>query len=234
MNTRIAWILAAGMIAASFVFGVLFFASRHQQDTVRVVGMASLPFEADVVKWTISYQVRTSIDDLAGGYAKINALNENFRTVWTAQNIKADDVTFQPVSVDKQYAEYGKIVGNKLNQRIVIVSKDLDSIEKLAINPVPFISKNIAFEESNLEYFSNQLPDLKKQLLAMATKDARERSDEIVKGTGRSIAKLVSARAGVFQITEPFSNDVSDYGINSSSTRKKDIRVTVNAEFAIK
>jgi uncharacterized protein len=234
MNDRTAKILAAALVLASLVLGWSIYSTRKTQDTVRVVGMASQPFTADIVKWTVSYQARTSLDDLAQGYAKINTLNENFRTVWNSLDIKADDPTFQPVAIDKQYAEYGKIVGNTLNQRIVIISHDLDAIEKLAVNPAPFIGKNIAFETSSLEYYSEKLPDLKKQLLAAAAKDARDRSDELVKGSGRKIGKLVSARAGVFQITEPYSNDVSDYGINSNSSRKKDIRVTVNAEFSVR
>ncbi|MCL7972923.1 MAG: SIMPL domain-containing protein, partial [marine benthic group bacterium] len=47
------------------------------------------------------------------------------------------------------------------------------------------------------------------------------------------IEAIASARAGVFQITEPFSTDVAAYGIYDTSSRKKEIRVTVHAVFVI-
>jgi hypothetical protein len=38
----------------------------------------------------------------------------------------------------------------------------------------------------------------------------------------------------VFQITEPYSTEVSSLGIYDTSTRKKQISVTASAVFAIK
>jgi hypothetical protein len=37
----------------------------------------------------------------------------------------------------------------------------------------------------------------------------------------------------VFQITEPFSTEVTDYGVHSTSTRSKEITVTVHATFSV-
>ena len=43
----------------------------------------------------------------------------------------------------------------------------------------------------------------------------------------------MAARAGVFQITEPYSTEVSDYGVHNTSTRVKEITVTVHATFLL-
>ncbi|WP_232502671.1 hypothetical protein [Candidatus Cloacimonas acidaminovorans] len=48
------------------------------------------------------------------------------------------------------------------------------------------------------------------------------------------MGKLREARAGVFQITEPYSTEVSDYGIYNTSTRSKSISVTLTAIFKLK
>lgn len=63
--------------------------------------------------------------------------------------------------------------------------------------------------------------------------DTRRRAEEIAKNSGMSIEKMVSARAGVFQITEPYSTEVTDYGVYSTSTREKDVTVTVTASFVV-
>jgi len=40
-------------------------------------------------------------------------------------------------------------------------------------------------------------------------------------------------KAGVFQIIEPYSTEVESYGMYNTSSRKKDITVTVHAQFLI-
>jgi hypothetical protein len=44
---------------------------------------------------------------------------------------------------------------------------------------------------------------------------------------------MISAKAGVFQIIEPYSTEVESYGMYNTSSRKKDITVTVHAQFLI-
>jgi len=45
---------------------------------------------------------------------------------------------------------------------------------------------------------------------------------------------MKEAKAGVFQITEPYSTDVADYGYYNTSTRSKSISVTLTAVFKLK
>jgi hypothetical protein len=74
---------------------------------------------------------------------------------------------------------------------------------------------------------------LKKELLGKAIINAKERATEILNASGNSVGKLLSARSGVFQITEPLSTEVAGYGLHSTSTKKKNIKVTVSAELNI-
>jgi hypothetical protein len=156
-----------------------------------------------------------------------------FKEVWESKGVAVSELNIQPVQVQKHYGEYGKIVGHILQQNLYIISQEIDAVEKIAVNPVAFTRKGLAFEYSNIEYFSSRLPELKKQLLAEATRNARERAEEIVGATDTSIKKMRSARAGVFQITEPFSTDVAGYGIHNTATRRKNIKVTVTAVFSV-
>ncbi|HPV64673.1 MAG TPA: SIMPL domain-containing protein, partial [Candidatus Cloacimonas sp.] len=58
---------------------------------------------------------------------------------------------------------------------------------------------------------------------------------EEISGSGNTkLGKLREARAGVFQITEPYSTEVSDYGFYNTSTRSKSISVTLTAIFKLK
>src|SRR5690606_25865013 len=74
---------------------------------------------------------------------------------------------------------------------------------------------------------------LKHNLLASATRDALRRAGEIAGSAGREVGSIVSARAVVFQINEPYSNEVSAYGMYNTRTREKQITVTVHSTFVL-
>lgn len=234
MNLRIANVLAISIIISALILGSFFYAARMEKNTVRVVGYATNDFEADIIKWTFNISVNVALNGLENGYKTIHQKLNKFEKIWKEQNIETSEFNVNPVNVNHQYGEYGKVTGYNLSQRIYLISTNLDNVEKLAINPAIFVQNGITFEYSNIEYFSSKLPEIKQQLLAKATLDARKRAEEIIGVTNSKIIKLKSARAGVFQITEPFSTDVAGYGIYQTSTRNKTIKVTVTAEFVIR
>ncbi|ABB16247.1 conserved domain protein [Carboxydothermus hydrogenoformans Z-2901] len=70
-------------------------------------------------------------------------------------------------------------------------------------------------------------------MLGLATKDAMQRAEQIAKFTGVKVGKLRSSKMGVFQITAPYSTDVSDMGIFDTSSIEKEITAVVTCEFEI-
>ncbi|MDZ4121536.1 MAG: SIMPL domain-containing protein, partial [Candidatus Cloacimonadaceae bacterium] len=148
--------------------------------------------------------------------------------------MKEADIEIQPVASAPVYENYGRISSYNLNQNVFVLSHDLQKIEDLALNPEFFASRGILIERSSLDYLYTQLPELKKQLLAEATEDAVARATEISNAAKTKLGKMREARAGVFQITEPYSTDVSDYGIYSTRTKRKSISVTLTAVFYLK
>jgi uncharacterized protein len=83
-------------------------------------------------------------------------------------------------------------------------------------------------------YFYTKIADLKIDMLALATKDARNRAGKIAENAGSKLGELKSAKMGVFQITPINSNEVSDYGINDTSSIEKEIMSVVNCVFSSK
>jgi uncharacterized protein len=76
--------------------------------------------------------------------------------------------------------------------------------------------------------------DAKLDALAAATEDARRRAEILVKGLGGKLGSMRSTSLGVYQITPRDSTDVSDYGINDTSSREKDVNAVVTATFAVR
>ena len=81
---------------------------------------------------------------------------------------------------------------------------------------------------------AHELPSLRPELLATATKDAQRRGRVLVESTGGHLGKLRNVDVGVFQVTSPNSTDVSDYGEYDTSTIQKDVTAVVDVTFALK
>jgi hypothetical protein len=226
-------VLALGIVVAATIFGVFFHASRTEDRSVRVVGAATQRFSSDIVKWRITINRTVSPAERNGGYDRIREDLRLVRETLAARGIADSAVSIQPVNAYPTMGQQGNVTGYSINQSLFVISSLVEEIEALALNPAVLVEKGVLLQSSNLEYHSTRLSDLKRILLAEATKDARRRADEIAANAGMAVAHLLSARAGVFQINEPYSTEVSDYGIFNPSSKTKDITVTVNATFAL-
>jgi uncharacterized protein len=233
MKNSWAFILGFSIIIASGIFGWCFIHSRQAQQTVRVVGYGTREFDSNIVKWSVSFSERIPLDGTREGYLIIADKLERFQNLWEKTGIPSSEFKIFPVEMNREYGQNGHI-GYTLNQRIYIVSNEIEKVEQLAVDPKLFVESGLTFDNSTMEFFSSEIEEIKKQLLGDATKNAYERAEEIVNPTRMKVDKLISARAGVFQITEPFSTEVAGYGIHNTSSPRKNIKVTVSAEFTLK
>lgn len=226
-------ILGVSLIISSAVFGVFFYRSRLPEKTVRVVGAATRRFQSDVVKWRVTLNRNTGLNDVKSGYDLINRDCQTFVSLMTANGIAAKDISVQPINTNQMMNQNGP-TGYNIQQSIYLVSHDIATVERLALNPATLSDRGVILQSSSLEYYFSKLPEIKKQMLAAATRDARSRAVEIARSTGDRIGKIESARVGVFQITEPYSTEVADYGVYNTSTKVKDITVTMNVVFTLR
>lgn len=234
MRTKGIIIFSIGILLAALVLGIFFYNSRKPQNTIRVTGYATKRFESDILKWSLSIVRPSGLNDIKTGYQAIKQDVEFLTSELKKIGINENEITVQPVSNQPQYNRDGVISGYSVRQNLFIISNNLDALEKLARNPDFIYNKGIILESSYIEYNYSKISELKKELLAQATIDAKSRSEEIAKSANSKLGKMTSARQGVFQITEPNSNEVSDYGIYSTATKTKDITVTVSTTFIIK
>ena len=232
MKTSWAFILGISVIIAFGILGWSFIHSRQVQQTVRVVGYGTREFDSNIVKWSVSFSERVPLGGTREGYVTMADKLGNFQNLWEQTGIQTSEFKVFPVEVNREYGQAGH-VGYTLNQRIYIISDELKKVEQLAIDPKLFVESGLTFDNSTMEFFSSEIEEIKKQLLGDATKNAFERAEEIASPTNMNVGKLISARAGVFQITEPYSTEVAGYGIHNTSSPRKNIKVTVSAEFTL-
>nr|MDK2850976.1 uncharacterized protein [Candidatus Cloacimonadota bacterium] len=227
-------VLGVAFLIGISIFAMAFWQSRRPETSLRVVGYASKLFESDLVKWNVSLQKNVSAAELSRGYRDMNSDIMAFKSYLIEQGLAEKDISIQPASSYQRFDNNGNMTGYNINQSIFVLSQELDLVEDLALNSDFFADRSIVLNNSRLEYLYTKLPVLKKELLAAATEDALARAFEIASSAGTGLGKLREARAGVFQITEPYSTDVSDYGIYNTSTRQKSISVTLTGYFGLR
>jgi len=233
MKTTQAVILGISIVIASVLFGVFFYAARSSHDTINVVGAATKRFDSDIVKWRITLSRTSDEKTLAAGYKMLQADVETLRNLLMAKKIGENDILLQPINSDRVYGPQGQTSMFNVQQTLIVITSDIATVEELALNPAELAETGVILQNSYLEYLNSKLADLKMELLSEATKDARRRAEEIAKNSGAMLGPVSSLRAGVFQINEPYSNEVSDYGMYNTQAKVKDITVTVRAEFRI-
>ena len=228
-----ALVLALGLVAAATAFGLFFYNARDSRDTVQVVGAATQQFEADVAKWRLGLTRSVPLGGVREGYSRLDADVQQLLTQLRTSGITDDAITLQPPTSSGRYDQNGRITGYEVSQNLYVVVPDVDAIEAFALRPGELSTGGASLQYSQIEYYYDDLATLKRSLLAQATEDARQRAGEIAGSGGGMIDQMVAARAGVFQITEPYSTEVSSYGIHSTATRQQEITVTVHATFTV-
>jgi hypothetical protein len=234
MKTGHVVLLGVSLIVAALVFGIFFYNARSSDHTINVVGMATKRFDSDIVKWRITIGRNTGLNDISNGYLFVQNDLQFLKKLFTEKGLQPKELTIQPINTLSNYSREGQISGYNLQQGVFVITSNIAAVEDLALNPAALIDKGVILQNSNLEYFYSKLSDIKMELLAEATKDAQKRAFEIAQNSNIHLGNVTSLRAGVFQITEPFSTEVSDYGMYNTQTKQKDITVTVRASFKIR
>lgn len=234
MTNKASLILALALLGAAAIAGKFHYESRQMDETIRVVGAATQSITSDIIKWRVSLARSVAENELSSGYALIRQDVETVTTRLRESGIEEGGISIQSVNTYPMFDRNGQRSGYNVNQQILIISHNVEQIEALAFDPGRILSGGIRLENSYVEYFSSDLANIKRNLLRAAVEDARRRAEEIAVGGGVTITTLASASVGVFQITEPFSTEISDYGMHSTSTRQKDIAVTVRATYRLR
>jgi len=232
--TRSWGILSLTIVISVTIFGLFLTQSRLPQTSLRVVGYASKLFDSDLVKWNLNIQMNTQVANLHSSTIRLNRDMLDFKAYLVAQGIPDTSITILPATTHPVYEYGGRITGYTVNRNLMIISTDLDRIGTIALEQDFLSQRGLILANSNLSYLYTKLPELKQELLAEATRDAVSRAHEITGAAGTRPGKLMEARAGIFQITEPYSPEVSDYGIFNTTTRQKSISVTLHASFSLR
>ncbi|HOW87427.1 MAG TPA: SIMPL domain-containing protein [Candidatus Omnitrophota bacterium] len=206
-------------------------------EMIGVTGSAERKILSDEIVWLGGFSRRAA--DLKTAYGLLKDDLELVKKYLSDQGVKDNEIAVQQAATKILYRKNEK--GNDTNdieaylvsQNIEVKSKDVEKIAGISRGSTELIDQGVEFISYAPEFFYTRLSELKHELLAEATQDAKRRAERMLAATGNKAGSMRSARSGVFQITPENSTEVSDWGSNDTSALRKKVTAVVRVDFSI-
>jgi len=242
-STRVyvAAILGAAAIACSFLVsraGVEAFLIKHGEKRVTVTGSATRRIKSDFVVWRAT--VKSQAPEMAQAYKKLAADVPEVVAFVKAHGVDEKQIKVAAATIeeihprDKEGHEQPEVTSAFVTQETIEVSStDIDKVEQISREATKLIDRGVYITSDAPLYIYTKLGELKVEMLAEASKDARDRASQIASHAGSRVTSLIVARMGVMQVNPAYSTSVSAEGNNDKSSLEKDALAIVTASFAV-
>ncbi|MCT4632277.1 MAG: SIMPL domain-containing protein [Firmicutes bacterium] len=237
INPITAIIIGLSLILSTFIAmdGIK---SIKTDNTLVVKGSSSFEIKSDIGIW--EGQIYAENKDRRLAFLELENQEKMTIDFLETLGIKKEQIAFSPIgtttyNVILENGTYTNIIDRyKLYKNIKIQSNNVELIDKIYKESTNLISDGVMIQSYNPTYYYTGLADLKADAINKATKDAKERAEKMLEATGNKLGNLKSAKVGIFQITPQYSTEISDYGINDTSSIYKVINSVVTCTFEIK
>lgn len=200
-------IISAAILAVSICVlglcvkaGIDNFAFRDRVVTVR--GLAERTVEADYVTWPMSYSIAGN--DLPELYNRMQGCNDIVVKFLTANGIAADEISVNPPDL---YNSEGNVYGGdrakfqyNLTVTITVATKKVAKVRELLNRQSELLKQGVAASNNYINYQFTALNSIKPEMIAEATKNAREAADRFAQDSDSRVGKIKTATQGQFSI----------------------------------
>jgi hypothetical protein len=240
-NFRAGIALSISLVLSTIIGSSVFLKAKKLTQAVQVTGSAKTRIKSDLIVWNASVTVEGAV--LSDAYHRLDKNVESARAFLVSKGISADQIQTSAVQAtpirkgkqpnSDQDSQVGQITGYQLKQSLEIRSADVDKVSAVSRQVTELINQGIFLESDAPQYLYTKLADTKIAILGAAAQDALARAKQIAAATGSSVGEIRSADMGVLQITPADSSDVSEEGVNDTTSLEKDITAVVHMTFAL-
>lgn len=227
--------LAVAAVWIGQIFATTIHDAKHTADTISITGSARKPISSNLVQWSLRVdgKAATPVEAARRSRRASSAVLAYLR----GAGIQADAISPEVVQSDVLVFRVNKHLTRTtydVSQGFDVSTPQSDIVQAAAIRLGSLLEQGIEVSAQPLAFISTDLEEAKLEALSAATAEARRRAGILVQGLGGKLGKMRASSLGVYQITPRNSTDVSDYGINDTSSRLKDVTAVVSATFAVR
>lgn len=236
--------LAAGLVLSSLVLTRTWL-KVADAESISVTGSARRNVQSDLVVWrgTITVESATLLE----AQALLARQESTTRDFLAAQGVT--NTHFHPIAIQRIQVRAGRQTADggggdddgteapssrfRLGRTVEVRSGDIDTVLAMDAKAPQLVTQGIEFTAGSPEFIWTKAGEAKIEMLADASRDALARAEQIVSPGGRRIARMRSAKMGVFQITPLHSTQNTWDGMNDTTSREKTVTAVVNATYAL-
>ena len=234
--TLIAIIVSVAIALSGYFVGHGFFRGRAAERYVTVKGISERDATADVALWPINF-VATD-DNLSLAQAKIKKSHEQVTAFLERHDVGAQETEVQRLEVTDVMANAyrsGPMESRYIIEQTVMVrSDDPEKISRASQAVGELVDAGVVlssrgYPSSGPTYLFTKLSDLKPEMIAEATANARRAAEQFAKDSGSTLGKIRRANQGVFEI---LARDRAP-GISEEGQMQKTVRVVSTIEYSL-
>ena len=201
-----ATVLSLGLVVLGiFIYsGFNSFANKDRQVVVR--GLAEKEVMANKVTWPLV--IKTVGNDLQQVYEQLTKTNETVIKFLQDNGINENEISLSAPSVwDKDAQTYNSNVYYRYNvtQVITVTSEQVEAINELIQRQGDLLKLGVALSEDyqyNTTYEYTLLNEIKPEMIAEATRNAREAANKFAEDSQSELGPISSATQGQFSIND--------------------------------
>lgn len=176
--------------------------------TVDVRGLAEREVPANHVTWPIVYKLTGN--DLPAVYDNISSTNASIVKFLTENGLNESEISVSAPKMDDNSESYNYKPGitprYSIMSIITVSSDQVDKVRGLILRQGDLLSMGIPIQAQDyahsINYEFTGLNDIKPEMIAEATRNAREAAMKFADDSGSDIGKIKTARQGQFSIED--------------------------------
>lgn len=229
-NSKNGILLAFAVVISSIIlaFGLSNIITPERSVSVR--GLAEKEVDADLAVWNLSFS--TGDNNLASLQKSIISKTEIVKSYLKEHGLDENDFTVQPASITdnslNSYMDQDKVRYIYIGKETVLVrSSKVAEVKSAYADSLNLVSNGIAVSrdyDGNISYEFTRLNDIKPEMIAEATKNARLAAEQFAHDSNCKVGKIKQASQGLFTIENAAP------GLEE----KKNIRVVTTVQYLLK
>lgn len=239
-------IAAVTLILCVSIVAFAFLASRNKSKSglMTVWGVGTTNFTSDIIVWQGNFVQRSM--NLTSASAALKQNKDVIRQYLLSKGVPEKEIVFSSIEIGKEFErvvtygpkgdknESSRFAGYKLSESVSIESRDVEKVEGVSRSITELINSGVELISDSPRYYYSRLPDLKLEMVAQASKDARERAEAIATKAKARLGRLLLAETDVFQIKAKYSAQEDAYGgVFDTSSKEKTASITIKIKFSL-
>ena len=222
-----ATIAAGGIVLGGYLLGDGLLRAKDAERTVTVRGLAERNVTADLATWTISYSSTST--NLPQAQAKVRADTGAIEQFFTGLGFPED--ALQPTGANVSSNTRQGVTHYTVRQRLTLRTQDIERAQRAVASQFELVNQGVFLQEgSGMAYTFTRLNDIKPEMVAEATKNARASAEQFAQDSGAQVGAIRDATQGYFSI-EGRDGDSGGWGVSDSPYKK--VRVVTTVHFSL-